>query len=74
MFRICSGRGVEQGAMRDDEFERDDRKAARNARDHGITFEQARWPSTIRAASMRTTPIRTRGASRASAGSVTEFL
>jgi uncharacterized DUF497 family protein len=28
--------------MRDDEFEWDDRKAARNARDHGVTFEQAR--------------------------------
>ena len=28
--------------MRDDEFEWDDRKAARNFRDHGITFEKAR--------------------------------
>jgi uncharacterized DUF497 family protein len=28
--------------MRDDEFEWDDRKARRNARDHGFTFEQAR--------------------------------
>jgi len=28
--------------MRDDEFEWDDRKAARNVRDHGITFEEAR--------------------------------
>jgi len=28
--------------MRDDEFEWDDRKAARNFRDHGITFEMAR--------------------------------
>lgn len=28
--------------MRDDEFEWDDRKAARNARDHGITFDMAR--------------------------------
>ena len=28
--------------MRDDEFEWDDRKAARNFRDHGVTFETAR--------------------------------
>ena len=28
--------------MRDDEFEWDDRKAVRNVRDHGVTFEQAR--------------------------------
>ena len=28
--------------MRDDEFEWDDRKAVRNFRDHGITFEMAR--------------------------------
>jgi uncharacterized DUF497 family protein len=28
--------------MRDDEFEWDDRKAARNFRDHGVTFEQAK--------------------------------
>jgi uncharacterized DUF497 family protein len=28
--------------MRDDEFEWDDRKAASNARNHGVTFEEAR--------------------------------
>ena len=28
--------------MRDDEFEWDDRKAARNVADHGVTFEVAR--------------------------------
>jgi hypothetical protein len=28
--------------MRDNEFEWDDRKARRNFRDHGITFDQAR--------------------------------
>jgi uncharacterized DUF497 family protein len=28
--------------MRDDEFEWDDRKAARNFRDHRVTFDQAR--------------------------------
>jgi len=28
--------------MRDDEFEWDDRKAARNLRNHGVTFEVAR--------------------------------
>ena len=28
--------------MRDDDFEWDDRKARRNFRDHGITFDQAR--------------------------------
>jgi hypothetical protein len=28
--------------MQDDEFEWDDRKAASNARRHGITFEEAR--------------------------------
>ena len=28
--------------MRDDQFEWDDRKAARNARQHGVTFEVAR--------------------------------
>ena len=28
--------------MRDDEFEWDDKKAARNLRDHHVTFEQAR--------------------------------
>jgi uncharacterized DUF497 family protein len=28
--------------MRDDEFEWDDRKAKRNDRDHGVTFEVAR--------------------------------
>ena len=35
------GRGW-TGAMRDDEFEWDDRKAALNERDHGVTFEKAR--------------------------------
>lgn len=28
--------------MRDDEFEWDDRKAARNLREHGVSFEEAR--------------------------------
>ena len=28
--------------MRNDEFEWDDRKAGRNFRDHGVTFEEAR--------------------------------
>jgi uncharacterized DUF497 family protein len=28
--------------MRDDEFEWDDRKAASNFRDHGVTFEEAK--------------------------------
>jgi uncharacterized DUF497 family protein len=55
--------------MRDDEFEWDDRKAARNFREHGITFEMARLAfDETRTASIERTQTRTRNVSAASVG------
>ena len=53
--------------MRGDEFEWDDRKAARNFRDHGITFEMARLAFHDRTASIARIQTQMRSASAASA-------
>ena len=58
--------------MRDDEFEWNDKKTARNFRDHGVTFETARLAFNDPTASMRMTQTRTRSATIDSAGSANE--